>query len=180
MTHQTIKTDSRPLQQSILNFNLQPQAITTRPARPADVPAMLPLLNDYARQAEILPRQAGDVYQSIREWALAEVDGHIVGMGALSILWADLAEIRSLVVDPARQGQGIGRRLVRHLLTEAAGLNLPAVFALTRKPDFFLKLGFSVTQKEILPRKILKDCIFCPKLKACDETAVITTCVTAR
>jgi len=167
------KTDNRPAQADDLKIELAVPVVTVRPARLSDVPAMLALLADYARQAEILPRREGDIYQTIREWVVAEAGGQIVGTGALAILWADLAEIRSLVVDPARQGQGIGRRIVRHLLTEANRMGLPAVFALTRKSKFFLKLGFEVTQKEKLPRKILKDCIFCPKLKACDETAVI-------
>ena len=35
----------------------------TRRARLTDVPAMMPLLNDYASQAEILPRNESDVYQ---------------------------------------------------------------------------------------------------------------------
>jgi amino-acid N-acetyltransferase len=50
---------------------------------------------------------------------------------------------------------------------------LPRVFALTRKPGFFLKLGFELTRMEDLPRKVQKDCVFCPKFAACDEVAVI-------
>jgi hypothetical protein len=44
---------------------------------------------------------------------------------------------------------------------------------LTRKPGFFLKLGFRLTRIEHLPRKVQKDCVFCPKFHACDEVAVI-------
>jgi hypothetical protein len=47
------------------------------------------------------------------------------------------------------------------------------VFALTRKPGFFLKIGFGLTRIEDLPRKVQKDCVFCPKFTACDEVAVI-------
>lgn len=147
--------------------------VTIRPARLADVPAMLPLLDAYARQAEILPRTEADVYQSVRDWIVAARDDTIVGMGALVILWADLAEIRSLVIDPAYQGHGIGRLIVNRLLAEAKRLELPRAFALTRRPGFFLKLGFQLTQIEKLPRKVKKDCVFCPKFHACDEVAVI-------
>jgi amino-acid N-acetyltransferase len=147
--------------------------INVRKAQLVDVPRMMPLLNEYARQAEILPRLEGDVYQSIRDWVIAEVDGTIVGMGSLLIMWGDLAEIRSLVIDPAYQGQGIGREIVVQLLAEARLLELPRVFALTRKPGFFLKLGFQLTRIENLPRKVQKDCVFCPKFHACDEVAVI-------
>lgn len=147
----------------------------TRRATLADVPAMMPLLNAYARQAEILPRMEDDVYRTIREWVLVEQAGQIVGMGALVILWHDLAEVRSLVVDPAYHGQGVGRKVVEALIDEARYLQLPTVFALTRQPGFFLKLGFALTKIETLPRKVTKDCVICPKFHACDEIAVILT-----
>jgi amino-acid N-acetyltransferase len=134
---------------------------------------MMPLLNEYARQAEILPRLEAEVYQSIRSWVVAEAKGQVIGMGALVILWHDLAEIRSLVVAPAFQGQGFGQEIVRQLLAEGQALGLPRIFALTRKPGFFLKLGFHLTRMEDLPRKVQKDCVFCPKFNACDEVAVI-------
>jgi amino-acid N-acetyltransferase len=134
---------------------------------------MMPLLDQYARQAEILARTEEDVYRSIREWVVAELEGELVGMGSLLIMWRDLAEIRSLVVHPAYQGHGVGRKIVALLLDEAKDLELERVFALTRKPGFFLKLGFQLTRIEHLPRKVQRDCVFCPKFQACDEVAVI-------
>ncbi|MDL1902782.1 GNAT family N-acetyltransferase, partial [Anaerolineae bacterium CFX9] len=107
--------------------------INIRKARLVDVPHMMPILNEYAKQAEILPRMEPDVYQSIRDWVVAEAGGKIVGMGSLLIMWHDLAEIRSLVIDPAYQGYGVGRAIVTQLLAEAQALELPRVFALTRK-----------------------------------------------
>ena len=89
---------------------------TVRRARLADVQQMTPLLDEYARQAEILPRSEADIYQSIRAWVVAEAAGRIVAMGSLIVLWHDLAEIRSLVIEPAYQGQGLGRRIVAQLL----------------------------------------------------------------
>jgi amino-acid N-acetyltransferase len=149
------------------------QKLTIRKARLGDVANMMPLLESYARQAEILPRTQADVYQSIRDWAVAEVEGKIIGMGSLLIMWGDLAEIRSLVIDPAFQGLGAGSRIVTMLLAEARSLELARVFALTRKPGFFLKMGFQLTRIEDLPRKVQKDCVFCPKFHACDEVALV-------
>lgn len=147
--------------------------VTVRRVRLADVRQMLPLLDEFARQAEVLPRTEEDIYQSIRAWVVAETAGRIVAMGSLIVLWHDLAEIRSLVIEPAYQGQGLGRQIVGRLLAEARALELPRVFALTRKPGFFLKLGFQLTRIEDLPRKVQKDCVFCPKFRACDEVAVV-------
>jgi amino-acid N-acetyltransferase len=149
------------------------QELTIRKARLGDVANMMPLLEAYARQAEILPRTQADVYQSIRDWAVAEIDGKIIGMGSLLIMWDDLAEIRSLVIDPAYHGLGAGSRIVTMLLAEAKSLELARVFALTRKPGFFLKMGFQLTRIEDLPRKVQKDCVFCPKFHAFDEVALI-------
>ncbi len=146
---------------------------TIRRAQIGDVPQMMPLLNEYARQAEILPRTDADVYQTIREWIVAEMDGRIVGMGSLLIVWKDLAEVRSLVIDPTAQGKGIGRKIVEALIEEARALALPCIFALTRKPNFFLKLDFKLTHIDNLPRKVQKDCVFCPKRLDCDEVALV-------
>ncbi len=149
------------------------QTPVIRRAELRDVPKMMRVLNEYARQAEILPRAESEVYQSIREWVLAEMDGEIVGMGSLLILWGDLAEVRSLVIDPEFHGLGLGRKIVLTLLDDARRLNIPTVFALTRQAGFFLKLGFQLTKKEHLPRKVMKDCVFCTKFQHCDEIAVI-------
>jgi amino-acid N-acetyltransferase len=103
---------------------------------------------------------------------VAETDVKIVGMASLLVMWRDLAEVRSLVISPDCQGQGVGRRLVEMLIEDAQQLEIPRVFALTRKPGFFLKIGFHLTHIEKLPRKVKRDCVFCPKFQACDEAAV--------
>ena len=144
-----------------------------RRARMADVPGIAALVERFAGRGEVLPRRIEEVYQSLREWVVAEEAGQVVGCGALVILWADLAEIRSLVVAPAAQGTGLGRELVSALMVQAVELELPQVFALTRKTGFFLKLGFQVVPRDSLPRKIWKDCITCTKFVGCDEVAVV-------
>jgi amino-acid N-acetyltransferase len=150
------------------------QNFTIRKAQLTDVPRMMPLLDKYIQEAEILPRTEEDVYRSIREWGVAEtVETKIVGLGSLVVMSQDLAEIRSLVVHPNYHGRGIGRQIVELLLAEAGMLEISRVFALTRKPDFFLKLDFRLTRIEKLPRKVRRDCVFCPKFHACDEVAVV-------
>jgi amino-acid N-acetyltransferase len=148
-------------------------SIEVRRARLADVPGVADLVGRFAGRGEVLPRSEADVYQSMREWVVAAQSGRIIGCGGLVILWADLAEIRSLVVDPAYRGQGIGRQLVQLLLSQAVELEIPQVIALTRKPGFFRTLGFRIVPRESLPRKIWKDCVTCTKFVGCDEVAVV-------
>jgi predicted N-acetyltransferase YhbS len=50
-------------------------------------------------------------------------------------------ELRSVIVDPSVRGQGVGQRLVGHLLNRRsiAGKEICCV---TRHPRFFLRFGF--------------------------------------
>ena len=75
----------------------------------------------------------------------------LIGCAALAIMSGDLAEVRSLAVEPESQGLGLGRRLVGAAMDEARQLGLPKVFALTRAPGFFEKLGFEHTDMKALP-----------------------------
>lgn len=53
-------------------------------------------------------------------------------------LWPWLA---ALVVRQDWRGRGVGTRLVRELLVEAAAMKLPALYFGTDGPDFYLRLG---------------------------------------
>jgi amino-acid N-acetyltransferase len=138
-----------------------------------DVPGIAALVERFARNGEILPRRIEDIYQTVREWVVAKEDGQIIGCASLVVLWADMAEIRSLVVVPEAQGKGIGRQLMAALLVQAARMELPQVIALTRRPGFFVKLGFRTVPRESLPRKMWKDCVHCTKFVGCDEVAMV-------
>jgi len=148
-------------------------AVIIRPANVADGQTICKLVNAYARQGLMLPRSQSAVYQAIRDFVVAEVEGQVVGCGALQIIWGDLGEIRSLAVANGRRGQGIGRQLVIRLLEDARRLGLSRVFALTYQRPFFLRLGFQPIDKSILPQKVWADCVNCVKFPNCDEEAVI-------
>lgn len=146
-----------------------------RPARLSDVPQISELVAYYARQRDLLPRPVADIYQSIREWMVAEIDGQVVACASLLIMWGDLAEVRSLAVKPGFQGRGIGQAVVRALIEDARRMGIPTVFCLTRAVKFFSGLGFTVTERDRFPRKVWKDCIHCPLFANCDEVAMIYT-----
>jgi amino-acid N-acetyltransferase len=102
-----------------------------------------------------------------------EINGQVVGIGALSIFWSDLAEIRTLAVKKSFLRQGIGKKLVEHFIEEAKELGIKKIFTLTYQEDFFGKCGFLTTNKEEMPHKIWKDCLDCPKFPNCDEVLMI-------
>jgi len=97
----------------------------------------------------------------------------VIGCVALSIIWADLAEIRSLAVEEEYRGRGVGRRLVEWAIDESRRLQIRKLMALTYEQGFFEKLGFEVVNKESLPLKTWSDCVRCPKRDGCDEIAMI-------
>ena len=86
---------------------------------------------------------------------------------------ADLGEIRSLVVDEAQHGRGIGRQISLALMDEARALGLARIMALTYVPKFFESLGFEVVEVDRLPEKVWQVCVNCYKFQKCDEIAML-------
>ncbi len=120
----------------------------------------------------MLFRSLADIYENLQTFTVAEADGEVVGCCALEVVWADLAELKSVAVTPARKGTGIGRALVTDAIEQARRLGVSRLFALTLEPKFFQKMGFKVLEKDDLPMKVWSDCARCPKQEECDEVAV--------
>jgi len=144
-----------------------------RGATVSDAQAILALVNEYAEQDRMLFRPLADIYENLQTFRVAEVNGSIVGCGALEVVWSDLAEIKSLAVAELHKGMGVGRALVEASVKQAKQLGVGRVFALTLDSGFFEKLGFERVDKSSLPMKVWSDCARCPKQNHCDETAVI-------
>ena len=121
----------------------------------------------------MLPRSRNTLYENLRDMVVAEEEGHVIGVGALHIMWDRLAEVRMMAIAPEHTRQGIGAEIVQLLLNEGDVLGIEKVFTLTYKPDFFRKLGFIRISREELPQKVWKECIDCPKYPNCDEIAMI-------
>ncbi|MCF7958486.1 MAG: N-acetyltransferase, partial [Phycisphaerae bacterium] len=141
----------------------------------SDVPAIRDLINMHAEEGRMLFRSMADLYESIRDFKVYEGDGKVLGCCALPIIWADLAEVKSLAVLKGYQGKGIGAALVKVVVQEARQLKLPKIFTLTLEEGFFLKLGFQKVTMDSLPMKVWSECIHCSKQDQCDEIALIYT-----
>lgn len=146
--------------------------INLRKAKIDDVPQIHTLVNSFATRGEMLGRSRSELYEGLRDFFVAELDDVILGCSALHINWEDLAEVRSLAVLPEVQGKGLGKLLVNACVEEARSLGIPRVYALTYRPDFFERVGFSKVSKDSLPHKVWGDCLKCPKFPNCDEDAV--------
>ncbi len=146
-----------------------------RKAKITDVKEIQKMIETSARKGEMLSRSLSELYDNLRDYLVYEEEGQdlILGTCAMHICWEDLAEVRSLVVREEFGRRSIGTKLVEACLSEAISLGLYRIFALTYKPDFFLKFGFKVVDKATLPHKIWADCIRCVKFPGCDEIAVL-------
>lgn len=149
------------------------QMMTIRPAQITDAKAICGLVNYYAERGRMLHRSLESVYASLRDFLVAEADGDVVGCVAIAIFWADLAEVKSLAVASGRRGEGIGGKLLEAAIAAAKKLGIRKLFALTYEQGFFDRHGFAVAQRDALPEKVWRECIHCPKVDACDETAVM-------
>jgi N-acetylglutamate synthase-like GNAT family acetyltransferase len=151
-------------------------ALRLRPATLGDVAGMEVLMAPFVATGDLLPRSNYDLCRHIKEYVVAEgPDGTIVGCGSLKVYSTGLAEIAGLAVRDDQQGRGVGKAMVEALLVDARAMGLGEVFGLTRKPLFFLRLGFRVVEKEQFPLKVWADCTRCPRQHACDEVAVALT-----
>ncbi len=114
-----------------------------RRARTADVPAIKAIVDLYAGSGrKMLAKELVAIYEDVQDFLVAEVDGRVVGCGALHVLWADLGEIRTLAVHPEYGERRIGRQLLDALIDVARELGLARLFALTFHTDFFGRAGF--------------------------------------
>ena len=150
-------------------------ALRAEKAVVADAPEIHRLIQYwFEATGDVLPRTEGEIYETIRDFVVVrDPDARrLLAAGALHVEWRDLAEIKSLVVDPGTQGKGLGRIVVESCLDEAVAMGLKTVFALTTTPAFFERLGFRISGVSAFPRKVWNECFRCPKYNACDEIAV--------
>ncbi len=120
----------------------KPDGLTVRRARTSDVASIKALVDIYAGRI-LLEKNLVTLYEAVQEFWVAELEGQIVGCGALHVLWADLGEVRTVAVHPRVRGQGVGHAVVERLLDVARNLHLSRIFVLTFETDFFGRHGFA-------------------------------------
>ena len=128
--------------------------VLVRPARTADVRAIRSLVAPLAERRVLLNKEAVAYYESVGDFVVAEVDGRVVGCGALHVLWEDLGEVRTLAVDPSVLGRGVGSALLESLTERALALGLSRLFCLTFETAFFTRHGFEVIEGQAVDPEV--------------------------
>ena len=116
--------------------------LSVRSANTSDVAKIRQIANPLVEKRVLLGKELVELYESIQEFVVAELDGEVVGFGALHVMWEDLAEVRTLAVSESAQRRGVGAALLRELLERARLLGIRRVFCLTFETGFFASHGF--------------------------------------
>lgn len=147
--------------------------IIIRESTVKDTDAIFNLTNSMAAKGLMLMRSKYKIINMLQNFLVAEdSEGRVVGCGAFSLLWDDLGEIMALAVADDYHGRGIGKTLVKNLIERGRRMKVPEIIVLTYQVEFFTKMGFTLTDKDKFPRKLWRECLECPKLEQCDETAM--------
>ena len=113
-----------------------------RGATANDAIAIQKLIAQYVGDGTLLPRSESFIAMHAHHFLVAEVNGALIGCVHLDEYAPSLSELRSLAVDPAGQGKGVGRALV--LATERLALRrgCTTIFAVSNDEAFFNRFGF--------------------------------------
>ena len=121
-----------------------PAGLTVRRARTPDVTRIEELIAPLVSKRILLGKDLAVLYGSVQEFRVAEEPGGlVVGCGALHVMWQDLAEVRTLAVDPLWRKRRVGHVLLEQLEQDARELGVGKLFCLTFEVDFFVGHGFA-------------------------------------
>ena len=126
-----------------------------RRARTKDIKAIRALVDAYTADRRLLSKATVTLFESVQEfWVAVDEQDRVLGCGALHVMWEDLAEIRTVAVDPACRGRKIGHKIVSRLLDVARELGVARVFCLTFETRFFGSFGFTEIDGAPVPHAV--------------------------
>ena len=121
-------------------------SVVVRPAKTSDIKKVRSIVDSFAAQRRLLSKETVTLFEGVQEFTIAEVDGEVVGCGALHVLWEDLAEVRTVAVVESMHGKGIGHAILESILNKAKEIGVKKVFCLTFETEFFGSHGFTEIQ----------------------------------
>jgi amino-acid N-acetyltransferase len=118
-----------------------------RRARASDAAVISSLIQQHVASGTLLPRPPEFIVERSIDFLVATVNDRVVGCVHLEEYSPSLAEVRSIVVDAAHQGRGVGVALVNAVEKLARTREYRTLFAVTNNDAFFRGRGY-------LPREI--------------------------
>ena len=133
--------------------------VVVRRARTSDIRTIRDIVRPHAESRVLVSKDAVTYYEAVQQFRVGEVDGRVVGFGALHVMWEDLAEIRTLAVSPEAKGRGVGSRLLEALVQDARELGVERLFCLTFEVDFFSRHGFEVIEGQAVEPEVYAELV---------------------
>ena len=131
--------------------------LAIRSAKTSDVKAIRELVDSYAAPGQMLAKETVTLYEGVQEFTVAELDGKVVGCGALHTLWEDLAEVRTVAVSEHLRGKGVGHQILDSIIDRAQAIGVKRIFCLTFETKFFGRHGFEVIEGPPVEPEIYKE-----------------------
>ena len=136
---------------------------SVRRARTSDVRAIQALVEPLVQRRILLGKDLVVFFEAVQEFRVAvDESGALIGCGALHVIWQDLAEVRTLAVDEAWLGRGVGHALLERLESDAVELGLSRLFCLTFEVGFFERHGFLDMGDETVDPEIYAELVRSP------------------
>lgn len=149
-----------------------PDGYAIRVGTPDDARAMHALITANLEVGHLLPRTLDDLTLHASRFQVITRGDELVGCAELAPLSGTVAEVRSLVIDAAHRGRGMGPHLIAALGATARREQFGTLCAFTHDAAHFVRLGFTIVPHTWLPEKIATDCHACPKFRVCGQFAV--------
>ncbi|MCU1482952.1 MAG: amino-acid N-acetyltransferase [Subtercola sp.] len=138
-------------------------SITVRRARTSDVPWIQRLVEPLVQQRILLGKDSVVFYEAVQEFRIAvDADQTPIGCGALHVFWEDLGEVRTLAVDQAWLGRGVGHALLNAIEQDARDLGLSRLFCLTFEVPFFERHGFIASPLSLVDPEVYAELVRSP------------------
>ena len=118
-------------------------SVVVRSAKTGDVKKIRKIVDAYSDQRRLLSKETVTLFEAVQEFVVAEVDGEVVGCGALHVLWEDLAEVRTVAVKKDYHGKGVGHLILENIIDRAKVVGVKRIFCLTFETKFFGSHGFN-------------------------------------
>lgn len=133
---------------------LRRDRVVVRRARAGDVPQLAALVDDWATEERLLPRDAASIALAVDDYVVAvDPRGRVLACAAVREYAPSLAELVSVATVRAAHGRGLGRLVVAAAERLAAARGHASLFAHTCAPGFFAAIGYEPAERGAYPEK---------------------------
>ena len=147
--------------------------ITLRTGSASDARRLHALIVASQAEGHLLPRTLTEITQHVGRFVVAVRSRQIVGCAELAPLSPQVAEVRSLVVDPSARSLGVGGMIVNELRARGRREGFDKLCAFTHAPGYFMPMGFSIVPHASVAEKVNSDCVKCPLFRRCGQYAMV-------